>query len=291
MRILNFKMALGFTIIAALISGCGRKAADTNIVSVSILPQKYFIDELTGGAIDVNVMIPPGASHATYSPTPMQFQKLSDSRLYIRIGFLGYEQAWIHRLKELNPSMEDLNLSDKTKLIHGEAYQHGDHVHEGGVDPHIWMSPAVMLELLPLMKRSLIDNFPGLKDTIEARYPLLYAKIEASHQKLADATAGLTNRSFLIFHPALTYMARDYGLEQIAIEQDGKEPSPALLARTIAYAKEKGIKVIFIQQEFDVRNAQLVSQETGTKLIQIDPLAYDWVESMDQVIIKLQENL
>ena len=278
-------------IFVAVFTGCGPKAPVSDIVSVSILPQKFIVDELTGGVLEVNVMIPPGASHGTYAPTSQQFQKLSDSKLYIRIGYLGYEQAWIHRLKELNPDMDELNWSDKTELIHGGCSFHGDHEHEEGVDPHIWMSPMVMMQLLPLTKASLISSFPNLKDTIEANYSELFGKVESLHEKLMETSESLTSRSFLIFHPALTYLARDYEFEQIPIEQDGKEPSPALLVKTIEYAKEKNIRVIFIQQEYDMRNARLVSEETNTKMVQLDPLAYNWVETMNDVITKLQENL
>jgi zinc transport system substrate-binding protein len=290
------KTFLTLLLSAVALGGCKVKPVDRDVVSVSIMPQKYFVDEMTGGALEVNVMIPPGASHGTYSPTPRQFQLLSDSKLYISIGYLGYEQAWIHRLKELNPDMPELNLSEKTDLITGVTCDHEDHAghgheHEGGVDPHIWMSPAVVLELLPLMKASLVATFPDLKDTIESRYPLLVAKAEAAHQELMETSESLTSRSFLIFHPALTYLARDYGFEQIAIEQDGKEPSPALLARTIEQAKEQKIRVIFIQQEYDVRHAGLVSAETSTKVVQLDPLAYDWTVSMRQITRELKEAL
>ncbi len=272
-------------------TGCANRAEKANIVSVSILPQKYFVDKLTGNALEVNVMIPPGAGHATYSPTPLQFKKLSDSKLYIRIGYLGYEQAWIHRLKELNPAMEDLNLSNKTELIRGEEIVHGDHVHEGGIDPHIWLSPLVMKELLAEMKNSLINNFPQLKDSIEANYKLLMVEVDNIHQRLSNLSGILTSKKFLIFHPAMTYLARDYGFEQIAIEQDGKEPSPALLAETIQYARDHNIRVIFIQKEYDIRNAQLVSKETGIGLVQVDYLEYNWTEMMNRIIDKLQESL
>lgn len=288
-RLLNTLYA--FSLATLVLSGCANKSEKADTISVSILPQKYFIDVLTGNALEVNVMIPPGAGHATYSPTPMQFKKLSDSRLYIRIGYLGYEQAWIHRLKELNPEMEHLNLSEKTELIRGEEIHHGDHVHEGGVDPHIWLSPKVMMDLLPNVKQALINSYPHLKDTIEAHYPQLLAEVEGVHQRLSVLSGLLTNRKFMIFHPAMTYLARDYGFEQIAIEQDGKEPSPAILAKTIQYARDNEIRVIFIQKEYDIRNAQMVSKEIGIKLIQVDYLEYNWTDMMNQIIDKLQENL
>jgi len=275
-------------------SSCTPRDRAKDVVSVSIAPQAFFVNRLSGGLIEVNVMIPPGASHSTYSPTPRQYKKLSDSRLYIGIGHLGYEQAWMPRLGELNPDMYLLDLSSKTSLIAGGCgphHDHGHHDHVHGVDPHTWMSPAVMLELLPHVKSALIDHFPEYRDTIENNYPALLSEIHNVHEKMKAVTSVLDFRKFLIFHPALTYLARDYGLEQIAIEQDGKEPSPAFLASVIQRAREEGIPVIFVQQEYDKRSAQQVSQEVGIDLVQINPLAYDWIASMHQLIEDINYHL
>lgn len=275
-----------FAAVLAVFSSCTgalRKDADT-VVSASILPLEYFVDRLTGGYLEVNVMVPPGASHATYSPTTSQFRKLSDSGIYFRIGHLGYEQAWIGRLQEINPDMMVVNLSEGLELIRGEEIDHGDHVHEGGIDPHIWMSPAVMLGVLPEIKNAIIDVYPEISIEVENNYEALYGELKQLDGEMRSVTASLAQKRFMIFHPALTYLARDYGLEQISVERGGKEPSPAMLTHIIRQAREHEIPVIFIQQEFDLRSAQLISQETGAALVQINPLAYEWFESMQELM-------
>ncbi len=254
------------------------------VVSVSIVPLEYFVDMLTGGELEVNVMIPPGASHATYSPTTGQFRKLSDSGIYFRIGYLGYEQAWIGRLSAINPDMRVVNLSDGIELIRGEEIDHGDHVHEGGIDPHIWMSPAVMLRLLPKIKTSIAKEYPGLTEQLEANYGELYDEVLRLDHDMRALAASLSKKKFMIFHPALTYLARDYGLEQIAIERGGKEPSPAFLSHVISEARRHEVPLILIQQEFDMRSAQLISHESGAALVQINPLAYHWTDSMRELM-------
>ncbi len=254
------------------------------VVSVSILPLEFFIDRLTGGALDVNVMIPPGAGHATYSPTTGQFRKLSESGIYFRIGHLGYERAWIGRMSDMNPDMRVVDLSDGIELIRGKEIDHGDHVHEGGIDPHIWMSPKVVLELLPVIKAALSEKYPNLAVEVIQNYALLQSEIAAIDAEMRAFTASLESRRFMIFHPALTYLARDYGLEQVSIERGGKEPSPAALSRIIREAKKHEVPVILIQQEFDMRSAALISQESGAALVQINPLAYNWTESMREII-------
>lgn len=274
-------------------TGCSNPQAtgSREIVSVSISPMEYFVDRLTGGSLEVNVMLPPGVGHASYSPSPRQFEKLSGSGIYFRVGYLGYERAFIGRLKELSPGMKEVNLSEGVELIRGPEIDHGDHVHEGGIDPHIWMSPAVMLSLLPAISSSIIDVYPHLKGTVEENYPLLAGEVEAIHNDFKRLGQELPRRSFMIFHPALTYLARDYGFEQIAMEHEGKEPSPRYLSRLVSKARDESIPVIFIQQEYDVRSAQLISQETGAAVVPINPLAYDWMASMDELKTHFETHL
>jgi len=295
-KTINMKQITVFLVILMLLSGfygCRTvtKQETDGVVSVSIMPVKYFIDYLTDASLEVNVMVPSGASHATYAPTTGQLRKLSDSDIYFRIGHLGYEQAFIDRLSELNPRMQVVNLSDGVELIHGEEVDHGDHVHEGGIDPHIWMSPAVMLKLLPRISEAITETYPDLTQAVKTRYAELHDAVETLHQELESLTEGLTQRSFMIFHPALTYMARDYGLEQIAIERHGKEPSPAQLRHMVRHARHHDIRIIFIQEEFDMRSAQLVSEETGAALVQINPLAYEWREEIKHIMETLNTSL
>jgi zinc transport system substrate-binding protein len=252
---------------------------------------KYFVDRLTDNQLEVNVMVPTGASHGTYSPTASQMKNLSDSRIYFRIGSLGYEQAFIHRLKELNPNMREVNLSDYTELIRGETIDHGDHSHEGGIDPHIWLSPKVMLHLLPVLRDNLVELYPQLEVVILANYPTVVADIEILHQEMQELTETLTRKQFIIFHPALTYLARDYGLQQISIEHEGKEPSPGRLGRLIRDARAESVPIVFIQEEYDVRNAQLVAQETGASIVRLNHMAYDWCGLMDELMVIFKENL
>jgi len=290
MRIRYF---LAAWVLGALMLSCqpAERETDEAIVSVSIMPLQYFADRLTGEAVDVNVMVPPGASHATYSPSTSQLQKLSDSQLYFRIGHLGYEEAFVHRLESLNPDMRVLNLSDDVRLIRGEVIDHGDHVHEGGIDPHIWMSPKVMLDRLPAMTEALVEAYPDLEADILANAADLRADIEDLDARLQQLTGEMQQKTFLIFHPALTYMARDYGLHQIPIERHGKEPSPALLRQIITEAREHNAPVIFIQQEFDMRSAELVGAEADVKLVQINPLAYDWIGSINHIMEVFEEHM
>jgi zinc transport system substrate-binding protein len=282
LKIFSISLLLAFTL-----AGCSEREAREPVVSVSIAPLHYFVDRLTGEALEVNVMVPQGASHGTYSPTARQMQKLSDSGIYFQVPSLGYEQEFIRRLNELNPDINHVDLGDYIELIRGERIDHGDHFHEGGIDPHIWMSPGVMLRLLPVLRDVIVEVYPELEQTINENYPYVLADVERMHFEMQELTQTLSKRRFMIFHPALTYLARDYDLEQVSIEHEGKEPSPAQLSHLIRLARAENVPVIFIQEEYDVRNARLVAEETGAEIVQINPLAYDWVMEME----KLSQNL
>ncbi len=272
--------------------GCNQPAAsdDKPVISVSVMPLKYFVDRLTNEALEVNVMVPQGASHATYSPTARQMQQLSDSEIYLRISSLGYEQAFIHRLEEMNERMSIVELTQGLELIRGRE-KHGDHYHEGGIDPHVWMSPQVMLDILPVIKQTLMKQYPDMALTLENNFSLLMEEIELIDQQFRQLVPTLSQQRFMIFHPALSYLARDYNLQQVAIEHEGKEPSPVQLERLVREARAEDIPVIFIQEEFDLRNADLVSQETGAEVVQINPLAYNWTDSMRQLLETFRKHL
>jgi zinc transport system substrate-binding protein len=266
-----------------IVLGCKSGSQNKNCISVSIMPVKYFVDRLTDNQIKVNVMVPSGVAHDAYEPTPKQLQKLSDSRLYIRIGYLGYERSWIHRLEELNSEMNVVNLSDAIDLISSEPVIHGDHTHEGGIDPHIWMSPKTMKILIPVIRNAIVTNFPEIKETVNKNYDIIFKELDNMHLEYTLKTQFTSNRKFMIFHPALTYLARDYNLEQIPIEFEGKEPSPTRLAEIIKQTKNEKIKFIFIQAEYDENNAKQIAKETGATLVKINPMAYDWMKSMEEL--------
>lgn len=194
-------------------------------------------------------------------------------------------------VKQLSARGGDIKISDLSQgieLLHAEEEQHGDHFHEGGVDPHIWSS----LKSVKIITRNLFDELillaPEKKSIYENNYKHFLSEIEALDQASEIEFSNLKSKFFMIFHPALSYLARDYGLKQISIESDGKEPSPAHMQHLISQAKEDGIKIIFVQKQFNIENAKTVAKEIGAEVIQIDPLNEDWLTEIKQIINYLQ---
>ena len=254
---------------------------DNKLISVSILPQKYFIERIAGDDFKVNVLIPPGASPASYEPTPKQMKDMSKSATYLRIGHIPFEKAWLNKLFEGNDHIKSLDMSEGIELIRGPEVRHGDHFHEGGIDPHIWSSPKTAKQLIANTFKALVQLAPEKEQEYTSNYMKLMSDINVMDK---GAEAIFAKKVFMIYHPALSYMARDYNLTQISIEHDGKTPSPAHMKNMLDLAKKHKIKTVFLQKQFNIDNAKVIAKEINAELIQIDPLSADWLAEMNRIM-------
>ena len=275
-------------IIGIMLSGCfsPAKRPKDKIVFVSILPLKYFADKIVGDLYRVEVTVPPGAGPETYSPTPKQMMSLGEASAYFSIGYLSFEQTLIENFKSTNPDLQVFATSKRIDLIKDET-RHGDHEHLQGVDPHIWSSPKTAR----LIAQNIFDGMmiidPTSGDTYKKNFNNLLLEIAKVDSTVTSLISKATSKKFIIFHPALGYFARDYGFEQLAIEFEGKVPSPKHLQTVIETAKSENIKFVLIQKEFDKENAEIIAKETGSKIIQIDPLDYNWPQQVISIAGKL----
>lgn len=281
----TFKWLIIFVVVFSSCNTKLDKAVNQDNIVVSILPQKYFVEQIVGDHFQVNVMIPPGASPVTYEPTPQQMKDLSNSFVYFRIGHIEFEKSWMAKLSNINPEMALVDLSKNATLIQPEDdHEHHDHAHDGhhhhGIDPHIWTSPKEVRKQAELIYQYFISEKPEYKDEFTNRYMQFIDQIDQLDDYLEAKLTPYKGRKFLIFHPALTYIARDYGLEQISIEIDGKEPTPANIQKIIDVARNEGIKIVFIQRQFSTHNAEVIAKEIEGVVVQIDPLEYNWAESI-----------
>jgi zinc transport system substrate-binding protein len=261
------------------------------VVSVSILPQKYFLEQLASDMIEVNVLIPPGASPATYEPSVSQLSQLDRSNIYLTIGHLGFELSWMEKIRSVNPTMEVISISDGIKLIRRggeEDNKEHDHKHSG-VDPHIWMSARNAKVMASNTASALYRLLPNDSAQIADKLFILHTRLDSLDQEIEKILSGAQGKSFMIYHPALAYFARDYKLEQLSLEWEGKTPSPSHMKKLTDLGRERNISTIFIQVEFDKRNAAVLSKEIGAEIVSINPLDYDWHSQMVQIATKLEE--
>lgn len=266
---------------------------EKQVISVSILPQKYFIERLAGDLVTVNVLIPPGASHSSYDPTVSQLRGLDASQLYMRIGYVDFELSWMDKFRSVNPSMKVIDMSEGIELIQGvdpADQSHEDH-HHSGTDPHIWMSARNAKVIAVNMFEPLCELLPDHRETIKSNLSGFLLELDSLDALISGMLTGKENRNFMIYHPALTYFARDYGLVQLPLELGGKVPSPAHMKRMSDLGHEHQITTIFIQKQFDQRNAQVLAGEIGANIIQIDPLDSDWKNQMVYIAESLRNSL
>jgi len=282
------KFILLSLLIGVILSGCfsGAPKPKEKILFVSILPLKYFADKIVGDAYKVEVTVPPGAGPETYSPTPKQMMMLGEASAYFSIGYLGFEQTLLENIKSSNPDLQFFATSKRIDLIK-EKTQDGDHEHMQGVDPHIWSSPKTARLIALNIYDGMIKIDPANSDTYDKNLDKLLTEISKVDSTVTSLLAKAISKKFIIFHPALGYFARDYGFEQLSIEFEGKVPSPKHLQTVIETAKSENIKFVLIQKEFDQENAEIIAKETGSKIIQIDPLDYNWPEQIISIAEKL----
>jgi zinc transport system substrate-binding protein len=275
-----------------IIASCGQQEHSGNkkLLTVSILPEKYFIDQIACEEYTVHVMIPPGANHEAFDPTPKQILELENSVAYFKIGNFEFERILMDKIGSISQAIKIINLSEGIDLL---TDRDSSQVSPGeqGADPHIWLSPKEVKRMVLTIYLALEAIDPQRTEMYKKNYERLIIKLDSADNKLQSIFEQCRLHRFIIYHPALGYLARDYGLEQIAIEREGKNPAPAYLRQIIDFAKQEHIRIILIQKEFDTDNALAVAREINGTLIIIDPMAYDWFSNMEAIANTLNKAL
>ena len=276
------KIMFLFAAVALLISCNSKMGSRENhekVITVTILPQKTFVQKITGNDFKINVLVPPGSNPETGTLLPSQLKDIANSDIWLRIGHIGFEYSWGEKIRQANTKMKVVDLSKGLDLI-AEKEQHGDHVHESGIDPHTWLSPILVKQ----MSKHILDEVSALNpekgDEYKANYVQFSKEIDFLDSEIRTKLKRYEGRRFIVFHPSLSYFARDYGLEQHSLESGGKEPTPQQMMRTVDLAKRDNIKVIYIQSEFDRDHARVFAEEINGKVIQISPLDPDWANNL-----------
>lgn len=268
-------------------------------VFVSIPPQKTFVERIGGEYVTVEVMVSPGASPATYEPRPRQMADLSRAAAYFTVG-VPFERAWLGRIAAANPSMRMVHTEAGVERlpiaahIHEEEEEHGHHDtgHEGEIlDPHIWLSPPlVKTQALTIMEAlSLLD--PANSGHYSAQFELFRGELDTLDRRLREILTPVRGKAFMVFHPSWGYFARTYGLEQVAIEVSGREPSPREMADLIGFARGHGIRTIFVQPQFSRASAESIARAIKARVVEADPLAEEWSDNLLRIAREMREAL
>ena len=271
-------------------------AGERLVVSVGIAPQKYFVQRIGGDLVEVSVMVPPGATAERYEPKPKQMAALSRSRVYFACG-IPFEDAWLDRIAQSNKKMLVVHTEEGIKKRIIEAHSHGgeehaaeghghrhEHEHEGVLDPHIWLSPPLVKVQARHIMEGLAQVDPEHREAYEAGFKTFEAELDGLDAKIAGLFSGKTaGGTFMVFHPAWGYFADRYGLRQVPVELEGKEPKAQELRKFIELAREQKIRVIFVQPQYSARTAGTIAEAVGGKLTPADDLAENWADNLYRV--------
>lgn len=272
-----------FLVLASLAPVSCRRAepdpAARTIVAVTVPPQAFLVERLAGDWVDVAIMMPPGTNPHTFEPTIKQVRTMGEAAVYVEVGHpkFPFEGSWIERLLSENEGVVVVDCSRGVRL--------------DDEDPHVWTSPAALGTMTVHIAAALTAKLPARAADIERRRDDLVAEIERLSAEIRAALHGVAGRRFYVFHPAWGYFARDFDLEQVAIEQEGKEPDPGRLARVIERARRDGAKIVFAQPQLSRRSAELVAKEIGARVVTLDPLARDWLDNLHRVAAAIREGL
>ncbi len=262
---------LAIAILAALLAFAQPVAAGGERIPVaaSILPQAYFVERLGGRRVDVKVMIPKGVSPEIYEPTAQQLIAFSRARMYVKVGgaeTFPAERKYGRLMAESRAPVEVVGFAEKNSLIKD--------------DPHIWLSPAAVKELCREISQALIRLDPTSKSYFTAHYNAFLQDIDRAEREIRKTLAGREGQSFLVYHPGWGHFAAAFGLNQLAIEEEGKAANAAHIKRIVELAKKKGIDTIFVQKGFDTRSARSVAREIKGTLVEVDNLEKDWLNNL-----------
>lgn len=250
-------------------------------VFVSILPQKFFVEKIGGDLVEVSVLVGPGQSPATYEPLPKQMSSLAEAVLYFRIG-VPFEIVWHERIRSLNPNLEIIDTREGIPLrkIEGSVSKNSD---EGVKDPHIWLDPILVKIQAETICTQLVSKDPENKTFYRANLAQFQNELDELYVDLKTSFDSLPVNKLMVFHPAWGYLFDRYGLVQIPIEVEGKEPTPRELTRLVELAKRENIKVIFIEEQFHTSSAVSIADSIGGKVVKLDPLAENYYENLRQI--------
>jgi zinc transport system substrate-binding protein len=287
MRPRRFHLAVALT--SFLITCTCATAEPVSRVIVSILPQKEFVQRIAGDGVQIDVLVKPGDSPATYAPTLRQMSAIGRADVLFQIG-VPFENSILPEIRDRFPELRIVDCRHGITLRQLEANTPNQHVHSAqcdhaheGDDPHIWLDPVNVTRISATIRDTLVQIDPAGKTRYDANYEQFAESLDRTHQRIVSMLAPFSGRKVYAFHPAYGYFADAYALQQVAVETGGNEPSPRHLSELIRQARQDQVRVIFVQPQFSQRAARTLADQAGAAVVALDPLAGDYLANLQRI--------
>ncbi len=274
-------------IILIICLSCLSLIAQNLNVTVSILPQKYFVEKIAQDKVTVNVMVKPGFSPHNYEPKTSQMKNIASSKIYFAMG-VSFEKVWLNRFKSANKNIKIVDISKNIKklpMINHEHHsdennQHNTTHDDVSLDPHVWLDPILVKIQAQNILETLVQVDIKNKDFYEKNYHLFINELDMLDNQLKKILAVSRDKSFMVFHPSWGYFAARYDLEQIPVEVEGKQPKISEIIKLVKEANEHNIRIIFVSPQFSQKSAEVISSNINGTIFIIDPLSYDYKNNL-----------
>jgi len=260
----------------------GDPAAEPVRVAVSIPPQAFIVERIGGDLVDVMTLVEPGQSPATYEITPKQMAMLSGEDVYFKIG-VPFEKNLADKLRNSLPSLPVVDCAQDSMSEKAAENNHDHHLE----DPHIWLDPVAIPKIGKIIRDHLIQLRPSQKDLFESNYRALERQSRTITEDISGMLGPYRGKTFYVFHPAFGAFTKRFGLRQMAIEQEGKDPGGKYLAELISRMKKEKVRFIFVQPQFSKKSARAIADEVGAELVELDPLAFDLLANIKTIADRL----
>lgn len=272
-------------IVAALglfLRSCTSASTSKPTITVSIQPQKYMLEKIVGDKWEIKCLLSNGANPESYDPSLTHLLNLENSKAYFRIGNVAFESAIINKVQNNNPGLKLFDNSEGISLIRG-THSHGDVEHASDIDPHTWTSVKNAKTIASNMYKAVVDLDPENKAYYSRNFKNFLSSLDSLDREISQQLQPYRGSAFVVWHPSLSYFARDYGLEQISLSPEGKEASVKMMQSTIDKAIDRDVKTLFFQKDIDSRQAQVANEQIKAEIVNINPLNYEWNKEMRSI--------
>jgi len=256
-------------------------------IFISIAPQKYLLEKLIGNDQQIEVIIPTNASPHTYQPGPQELVRLVNAKSVFTIG-TPFEKPIVDKLKGLNPTLPIYDTSVGTKkIIENHIHQHEGEDSYG--DPHIWTSIDNLKIISKNMYEILIKTRVMQRTILDSNYTHLINLIEETRSHIKERLLKLRNRSVLLYHPSLNHFAKDFEMQVLTIEHEGKFPPPKHLLDIASTISKLKLRCAFISPTMSEKYRQSLEENLKIKLESFNPLEYDILKNLEDLANKIEQ--